>query len=279
MKNIVTCLSAKDLITYSIQSKVYRNEGIKIFLIGSSFTLKIIKIVNIIQKKQLNIEYINEKLLLKESGINDIKKLIILYNPKLLKKANWYKQQFLKFEARRIIKDDYIIIDGDTFPTKVETILNFAGNIRFVNTYTPIHYPYESLYNYLFDKEGISNLNYVCEVFQINFNLLNNLVFDIENKHNNFWCIVVLQNANHLIGFSEYQTYARYELDSSIIKDYIIFNTDRNFGKKQLPFIDAKNCDTDFFSFETYDYPSGFNKIIFYVLIKPYVKISQLLKL
>jgi hypothetical protein len=279
MINIVTCLSAKDLITYSVQSKVFKCKEIKVFLIGSNFTLKIVKILNYFSEKKLNIEYINENIFLKQCGIFDIKKLVNLYNPKLKKKANWYKQQFLKYEARRIIKDDYVVIDGDTFPTKVETILNLDKATRFVNTYTPIHYPYETLYNYLFGRVGISEFNYVCEVFQINIGLLNNLILDIENKHNEKWFIVVLQNANHLIGFSEYQTYARYEIDCSIIKIYKKFNTDRNFGKKQLPFIAVKNCETDFFSFETYDSPSGIKKIFFYILIKTYVKISQILKL
>jgi hypothetical protein len=199
-------------------------------------------------------------------------------NNNLFNKRNWYKQQFLKYEIRKLIKSDYLIIDGDTFPTNIENILNIGKSTRYINKYCEVHYPYEHLYNKLLKKTGQSEYNYVCEVFYINYNRLNELIEIIE-KNSSFYIEAVLKNSIHECGFSEYQTFGRFEYENTSAINYEVFNTIRHYGKQKLPWQRISEKETKFVSFETCDFPDDCRKFIFFIFYKPIIFIFRILRL
>lgn len=277
--NIVSCISAKDLITFYFQSTVYNELNCNYYIISSNFTRKILKALFFLRfKNQAKYIFVDEKTLLSESGINDFDSLVIKSNNNLFNKRNWYKQQFLKYEIRKLIKSDYLIIDGDTFPTNIDYILNINEKSRYINSYSEVHYPYEQLYNKLLHKSGQSEYNFVCEVFYINYNRLNELIVKIEENHS-FYIEAVLKNSTHECGFSEYQTYGRYEYENQSGINYEVFDTIRHYGKQKLPWQKISEKNVKFVSFETCDYPNDFRKFIFYLFYKPLIYTFRVLHL
>ena len=277
-KNIATCLGAKDLITYIFQSKIFINSDFKIYLIAKSFSIVILKFINIFYK--INFIFINENDLLKKIDIIDFNITLNLYNKILLKKSGWYKQQILKYAIHSIINDNYLIIDSDTFTRDLDCLTNINSDFRYYNTYASLHTPYEETFNKLLNVDIEPSIyNYVTEVFPMNYIILKEMLSKIEVIHKDKWHIAILKNIDTLYGFSEYQTFGKYQF----LYNYPVVNmhyiTDRHFGKKQLSIRKVENCSTDFISFETYDYPNGVYYIIYFLIYKPYFLFVKLFNL
>jgi len=277
-KNIATCLGAKDLITYIFQSKVYINSDFKIYIITKSFSILILKFINIFYK--INFIFINEKDLLKKIGINNFIFFLSEHNKLLIRKSGWYKQQILKYAIHTIICDDYLIIDSDTFPKDLNCLYKINTDTRFYNTYASLHMPYEEMFNRLF-KVNIepSKYNYVTEVYPIKFIILKDLLDKIEAINKDKWYIAILKNVETLYGFSEYQTFGKFQFLHNYTMVNTIYDTDRHYGKKQLSFQKVEYCLSDFFSFETYDYPKGLYYIFYLIIYKPYFLLVKLFNL
>lgn len=269
MNNIVTCLGSKDLITYIFQSKIFKKSNYNIYIIAKPFSIYILKIANYFLK--INFKYINENELLDSIGISNFKIFILKYNPVLLKKTGWYKQQILKYAIHLIVKDDYIIIDADTFPTNIKFLTNLDQNTRFYSTYQVLHIPYEETFNKIFLLNvPKSNYNFVAEVFPVKIEVLTEMLTYIERKHKKNWYQAIIENVTTLYGFSEYQTYGKYQSYINYSMKITEFNTNRHFGKNQLSIFPIRNPQTEYVSFETYDYPEGIQKLYFFILYKPF---------
>jgi hypothetical protein len=277
--NIVSCISSKDLITFYFQSNVYNDLYCNYYIISSNFTRRVLKTLFFFRfKNHPKYIFIDEASILRDSGINDFDSLVLKCNVKLYKKRNWYKQQFLKYEIRKLIQSDYLIIDGDTFPTNIDNILKIGQFTRYINSYCEVHYPYEQLYNKLLQKSGQCEYNFVCEVFYINYDRLNELIEKIEINSISY-IEAILKNSLHECGFSEYQTYGRYEYENTSEMNYEIFNTIRHYGKQKLPWQKISEKNVKFVSFETSDCPNGIRKLLFYLFYKPIILIFRILKL
>ena len=277
---ILTCLASKDLLTYTFRCSVYNSKDLIIYLIASRFTIFLLKTYFLFRPLTCEFVFIEEKSFEREMISFNVADFIRDYNPLLLRKSNWYRQQFFKFEARKIIQDNYVIIDGDTFPVHLNRLDNLKENkIRYTNSYAPIHEPYEVMINFLFQTSKINRTNYISEVFPVNFSVLNAMILDIEVRHSLDWIKVVLLNSTHLLGFSEYQTYATYEKYTQNDISYTDFKTIRNFGEFQLPFQSIKSNDADFVTFESYNYPKDKRRFIYYYFLKPYYFLCRKLKL
>jgi hypothetical protein len=202
---------------------------------------------------------VDEKsLILEVMNIKDFRSFVKFHNPSLLPRYNWYKQQFLKYAQILRLKTDSIIIDGDTFPKSIEvldTVIKYRGTI----SYTPVHQPYEDCLIRLLGPSRYYNVasNYITEAFFVEFGVLESMLDRIQTRTGVEWPRAILTNVDSLIGFSEYQTYARFEEDWTCGKKaYKKFSTTRNFGQFYLP--GRKSvilATTDFVSFESYHYP------------------------
>ncbi len=278
--NLVTCVSSKDLITYINQSKIFYNSEINIYIISKPFVRLVMKFSLLFKKTKCNFIFINEKKLLKSIGIIDFYKIVQILNYSLIPKVNWYKQQILKYAIGLRISENYIIIDADTFPTIVDNILNLDFDLRFYNHLSnKIYTPYELTYNRIFQKSTISNYDFVCEVFPIDINVLNKMISDIESLHNDVWYNVIIKSTSDLIGFSEYQTYGRFHIENYLNARLVKFPSNRHFGKKQLSIYKTVNLENSFVSYESYDYPDNYQKILYFIFYKPYFLIVKFFNL
>jgi len=232
MITIITPVSIKDVFTYALCSKIYKHSNIEVNVICGFFTEFILK--NIFLMNWVN--YYSENELLKSfGGRNSIHCFVSKNNPKINKKLNWYIQQILKYSLVLKLRKDAIIIDGDTFPVCICDIFNLS-NIRFLNRYSPIHNPYEETISNLFGRKlNLNDNNYVCEVFSIKFIQLEKMLSEIETNTRMPWNKAILSLSSDLIGFSEYQTYGRYEELSNHIR-YEAFPTLRTYGNLRTPF-------------------------------------------
>lgn len=281
--NIVTCLGTKDLITFIFRSNIYFNQNINLYIISNNFSIKILKFVSLfIDIKSSNFQFINENKLLNEIGINDFNNYILNVNIDLYQKKNWYKQQILKYAISYVILDNYIIIDSDTFPTNEDVLKSINYNTRFFNkpsVYGHIHMPFEETYNRIFDSHFISTYDYVCEVFPVKIEDLHDMLEQMEKRFNARWYFVILSCTKNLIGFSEYQTLSKFQIENNKPLNYNEYRTDRHFGIKQLSIFTPKNTKTDFISYESYDYPKNFSLVIYYIIYKPFYTIIKLFNL
>ncbi len=280
MKNLVTCISAKDVITYLFQSYIYYDSDIKIYIISKKFTKNVLKLFLFFRKHKCKFIFIDEHKLLKNIGIENFNELLLDLNKNLISKKNWYKQQILKYAIGLRISENYIIIDADTFPTIVDNILNLDFDLRFYNHLSnKIYTPYELTYNRIFQKSTISNYDFVCEVFPIDINVLNKMISDIESLHNDVWYNVIIKSTSDLIGFSEYQTYGRFHIENYLNARLVKFPSNRHFGKKQLSIYKTVNLENSFVSYESYDYPDNYQKILYFIFYKPYFLIVKFFNL
>lgn len=280
MKNIVSCISAKDLITYLFQSRIYCNTDLKIYIISKKFTKIVLQIILLFRRNKCNFIFVDEEKLLKFIGIENFNNLIVNLNIDLLSKKNWYKQQILKYAIGLRISENYVIIDADTFPTMIDNILNLNFDLRFYNHLSDkIYLPYEKTYNTIFQKSTISNYDFVCEVFPIDINILNKMLSDIESLHNDVWYNVIIKSTTDLVGFSEYQTYGRFHFENYINARLEKFPSNRHFGKKQLSIYKTVNLENSFVSYESYDYPDNYQKILYFIIYKPYFIIVKFFNL
>lgn len=76
MKNMVTCLSSKDLTTYSFQSRIYDSLNCKIYLIGINFILFVVKAIKYFKKTKCEYAYVKESFLLNQLGVFDLREII-----------------------------------------------------------------------------------------------------------------------------------------------------------------------------------------------------------
>lgn len=280
MKNIVSCISSKDLITYLFQSNIYYDTEINIYIISKKFTKIILRIVLFFKKHNCNFIFVDENNLLNYIGIKNFDDLIIEINPDLFIKKNWYKQQILKYAIGLYINSDYIIIDADTFPTNINNLINLSSQIRFFNSETSkIYMPYEETFNTIFKTSGSSKYDFVCEVFSVEIIALQKMILHIENLNNDLWYKVILKSPKHIIGFSEYQTYGRFCTEFGLYNLLSPFPSERHFGKLQLSIFKPKENIYEFVSFESYDIPDNFTKILYYVIYKPYFFLTKLFNL
>ena len=86
MKNIVSCISAKDLITYLFQSRIYCNTDLKIYIISKKFTKIVLQIILLFRRNKCNFIFVDEEKLLKFIGIENFNNLIVNLNIDLLSK-------------------------------------------------------------------------------------------------------------------------------------------------------------------------------------------------
>ncbi len=273
--NIVTCLSIKDLLTYALECKVYYEEGIEVFLICKRTTRLILKYY--FGYNWIN--YVDEKTLLRdELGIADFEVFIKENNQSLLKRAGWYKQQYLKYAQVRALGKDAFIVDGDTFPKSIK-VLRELQDYRCTISYAPVHEPYEACIKSLLGPSEYHDLskNYICEAYFIEYDMLNRMLGRIEKRCGQKWPLAIILNVTSLLGFSEYQTYARFEEEQyKGKKTNKEFNTTRNYGEFALPgtnsIIDAESDFVSFESYHTAKVPGGYQfkikKYFFFVLNK-----------
>lgn len=280
MLNIATCVSAKDLITYLFQSRIYYKSNIQIYIISKPFVRIVMKLHLFFFRYKCNFIFINETNLLDNLGIDNFSNLILKLNKCLLPKANWYKQQILKYAIGLYINCDYIIIDADTFPTEINNVINLSFKTRFFNVETSdIYIPYEETFNSIFKTSGASKHDFVCEVFPIEIVVLKNMISQIELVNNDLWYNVIIKSSIHLIGFSEYQTYGRFCHENHVYNSLTIFPSNRHFGKSQLSIFKTLEKKYNFISFESYDMPDNLTRILYYLLYKPYFFLTKLFKL
>lgn len=280
MKNIVSCISAKDLLTYAFQSSVYYNSETNIYIISKKFTKLILTLILFFRKHNCNFIFVDEHNLLNYIGINNFNHLITDLNKDLSPKKNWYKQQILKYAIGLYINCDYIIIDADTFPTQINNLVNLSFKTRFFNAETSgIYMPYEETFNTIFKTSGSSKYDFVCEVFPIEIKALKNMISQIELVNNDLWYNVIIKSSRHLIGFSEYQTYGRFCYENHVYNSLTIFPSNRHFGKSQLSIFKTLEKKYNFISFESYDMPDNLTRILYYLLYKPYFFLTKLFKL
>jgi hypothetical protein len=270
MITILTPLSIKDVFTYGFRSRIYHNNLVSVHLITGSLTRWILRFIFSIDW----VIYHDENIILDRlGGRKMIEEYVISNNPIIQKKLNWYIQQILKYSVVLKLKKNCIIIDGDTFPVDIIELLGLT-NVRFLNKYVEMHLPYEKTISNLFGENLTSNNhNYVCEVFPINYERLLNLLSSIEANTQLSWSFSILSCSSELIGFSEYQTYGRFEeqYKGVIYKD---FPTLRTYGMIRTPIQSIEVSDSvKFVTFESYHTGKGFYKILYF----PFRFISKIL--
>jgi hypothetical protein len=257
---IITPISIKDVFTYGFRSKIYRHPQLDVHIICGPLT----KIILSVFFKINWVNYHNDNVILKTlGGRKNMAKYVTLNNPVLKMKINWYFQQMLKYSLILELKKDVIIIDGDTFPVNSSEIFTLNG-VRFLNKYTPIHKYYEeTIFNLLGRYMYASDKNFVCEVFPIKYERLKKMISDIEVNTKLPWNFSILLLSSDLIGFSEYQTYGRYEEQFNNI-NYKDFLTLRHYGSLRTPLQNIEVPENiKFITFESYDKVKGYQGILY----------------
>jgi hypothetical protein len=258
--SIITPISIKDVFTYGFLSRVYRHSQLDVHIICGPLTKMILSVFFSINW----VIYHDENELLRHlGGRKKMKNYVTLKNPVLKIKINWYLQQILKYSLILELKKDVIIIDGDTFPVNASEIFNLDG-VRFLNKYTPIHNHYENtIFNLLGMYMYTSDKNFVCEVFPIEYERLKNMISEIEINTKLPWNFSILLNSSDLIGFSEYQTYGRFEEQFKDIS-YRDFPTMRHYGALRTPLQKVSVAENiKFITIESYDKVKGFQGFLF----------------
>lgn len=250
--NIVTCLSIKDVLTYALECKVFKDDHVNVYLISKPAARLILKY----WYRYTWINFVDESFLIKTAmNISSFKSFLREHNQELLAKSGWYKQQLLKYAQIVSLEQDAYIVDGDTFPKSIK-VLKELQDYRCTISYAPVHEPYEACIKSLLGPSEYHDLskNYICEAYFIEYDMLNRMLGRIEKRCGHKWPLAIILNVTSLLGFSEYQTYARFEEEQyKGKKTNKEFNTTRNYGEFALPgtnsIIDAES---DFVSFESY---------------------------
>lgn len=182
-----------------------------------------------------NFYYIaNENFNIKSNFINenkfpfskkDIQNYLKDYIPK--DRCGWYYQQLLKlyiFKIENNFKKYVLILDGDLiFFNYINFFKNNRPKINYLDLGNKkIHQPYISTINYLFPNIKIDpNKSGICHFILFKKNILNEILYNIENKFNKLpWKAIldsviyyVKKNKYNISIFSEYELYYNYVIN------------------------------------------------------------------
>jgi hypothetical protein len=202
----VTKLDHLYTLDMSINYLIRNYNNCNIFIITNKLNFTFFKCI-----KQERIFLIDEKELLPDMTLKDLKKIKLPYFPK---RAGWYYQQFLKLAVSKLhyISENYVVLDADTIILKK---INFIENNKFIFLKaTEYNESYFINYQNLLNEDPNREFSFISQCMIFNKKLVHELLNKITSRFNNSeswnWIIV-----NNLIGtgaslFSEYETYGHY---------------------------------------------------------------------
>ena len=134
-----------------------------------------------------------------------------------MQRFGWYLQQFFKIEALLQSKADLLVIwDADCVPVKKIALFDKNG----VPVYMwagEYHAPYFQMINRLLGLSRIENQSFIIPGFPIRREWVNDLIRNIENKHEGrqwFESIIACTDLSQMSGFSETETLGTWVVNS-----------------------------------------------------------------
>lgn len=196
----------------------------------------------------------------------------------------WYFQQFLKlgFALSQYANDDYLAWDADTVPLNKISLKNENGQYLIL-TKKEHHQPYFNTIDNLFDAPRKADFSFIGEHMFFNVKIVREMLNVIENNSERklSWCeqCIAARKDDCPQSFSEFETYGTYCLNyypSTLVPRHL--NTFRRGGKifgllASKKEIESLSFDLDTVSFELYDYPIAFSRMLIQKIFLYYCKV------
>lgn len=179
-------------------------------------------------------------LFIDEDAVLPIKKNDINYSVNWVDRSWWIYQQLLKYWMKNIVQQEWFLITESEAVFLQNRKFEHKGRIILPVASAPPHTPYFQSIKKLFWKEPPMILNFTSHHSLFSKKILNNLINDIEKKHNlpRYTAILEILDENELSTISDYETYGQYfyyNYKKNIVLEHRL-NKDikRQIGKKNI---------------------------------------------